>query len=205
MSNKKFMSKRGIIRSKERAEPPMPLCSDIELSITVEPNEIQHLLNMHNTMESGGGNFNDYFLQKTLSASNFIGSSFMTDGANSEHSALEPTPSELSQKEKMDMLFSQFLEILQSRTTDSEVFDTIQDLIQTCSGVLEEVVNGEYRINQKFKLGENFWLEQEQNTWKLLYALYKDRIMLQLDNMEYEVPSLGCFEKEVIAQLYACK
>lgn len=47
-----------------------------------------------------------------------------------KHSILEDTTADvLTTKQKTNLLYGHFLEILQSRTNDSEVFETVQDLI----------------------------------------------------------------------------
>lgn len=47
-----------------------------------------------------------------------------------KHSLMEGSTTEvLTSKQKTNLLYGHFLEILQSRTNDSEVFETVQDLI----------------------------------------------------------------------------
>lgn len=46
-----------------------------------------------------------------------------------KHSIMEDSSDVLTSKQKTNLLYGHFLEILQSRTNDSEVFETVQDLI----------------------------------------------------------------------------
>lgn len=193
MSDTTFISKRGLIRAKEVRGDSMK-SKNLDLSITLAPSEIQRLMDSHNTSNlNTSGNYSMLY----ESTSNILG----TEPANSERSILENN--ELGIKEKANMLFPQFLEVLQSRTNDSEIFDTIQDIIHTCSGIIDELNRDGVRSSFiKQKSEDQLWFEQEHNTWKLLYALYKDRIMVQTEQIDE--PILGCSDKEVINQLYNC-
>lgn len=111
-----------------------------------------------------------------------------------------------------DLLYGNFLEILQSRTNDSEVFETVKDLIQTCSDTLTEIERTEFRgkvvattTDNRFNgIGNYNWLIQERNTWRLLYALYKDRLIVQKEaSDEFDELPLSSSEKEIIEHLYA--
>ncbi|XP_055904277.1 nuclear pore complex protein Nup107 [Eupeodes corollae] len=194
MSETAFVSKRGLIRAREARADGSSINRNLDLSITLAPSEIQRLLDSHNTSNlNNSGNFS----MLPESTSNFLG----TEPANSGRSILENN--ELDIREKANMLFPQFLEVLQSHNNDSEVFDTIQDIIHICSGIVDELDrDGMRTMYIKQKCEEHLWFEQEHITWKLLYALYKDRIMVQTEPME-EV-ALGCSDKEVISQLYSC-
>lgn len=105
-------------------------------------------------------------------------------------------------REKSHLLFQQFLEILQSRTSDTEIFDTIQDIIQTCTDAIEEM--------SKFRRGgidigaqrDLVWLTQERNTWRLLYCLYKDRLIVQKEAADYDDLPLVGSEKLIVEHLY---
>lgn len=105
-------------------------------------------------------------------------------------------------KEKTNMLYPQFLEVLQTHTNDTEIFDTIQDYIEICSGILQESTKEENMTVSKYKSKDSLWLEQEKNTWKLLYCLYKDRIIVQKEEVDYDMPTLSGSEKEVVNALY---
>ncbi|CAD6999399.1 nuclear pore complex protein Nup107 [Ceratitis capitata] len=173
--------------------------SQNDLSISLLPQEVSRILGRqqrqlsHNESSAFFDNFN----------------LTVGDGMTvSDRSVLGETQHMSSVKEKTDLLFPQFLEVLQGRNNDSEVFDTIQDLIQTCTGVADELQRTQLQLapTSKGQIKSYMWLEQEIKTWKLLYALYKDRVMIQAEggDIDCEMPPLGGSEKEVIAQLYAC-
>lgn len=127
-----------------------------------------------------------------------------TSNLGSSFLSVERTQNEVVEtlfKEKTDSLFTHFLEVLQSRSNDAEIFDTVQDLIHTCTSVLEKLQKEEQRSSIQRK---HYWLEQEEKTWKLLYALYKDRVLTQQDNMDADdAPPLNASEKEVVSILYS--
>ncbi|XP_075153199.1 nuclear pore complex protein Nup107 [Haematobia irritans] len=193
-----FVPKRGLINIKPRTpQRGGGGGGDADLhnfSITLMPGEIQRMLDNSQMNTSG------------LFSSSFHGAAMGDTTSICERSLLDHPQIDVF-KEKADMLFPQFLEVLQARTNDSEVFDTIQDLIHTCSGVLEDCLKDVHRggmdIITKSKAE---WLEMECKTWKLLYALYKDRVLLQSNDpgMDCDIGSLGGSEKEIIAQLYNC-
>ncbi|XP_037947688.1 nuclear pore complex protein Nup107 [Teleopsis dalmanni] len=107
-------------------------------------------------------------------------------------------------REKSDLLFPQFYELLQSRFNENEVFDTILDIVHLCAEMLFETHKDILHDgNTKRKAINAAWLEDEMKTWRLLYALYKDRLFLQADNAnDLEIIPLGVSEKEVVTQLY---
>ncbi|XP_039951092.1 nuclear pore complex protein Nup107 [Bactrocera neohumeralis] len=195
-------SKRSLVQIKPQTAKELythQSASPNELSISLLPNELSRVLDQPerqrslNYSDTFFGNYND----TTCDVFNI-----------SDRSTLEENTKLFLLKEKTDSLFPQFQEVLQGRTNDSEVFDTIQNLIQTCAGVADELQKT-FRENatmSKCQINNYKWLDQEINTWRLLFALYKDRIMVQAEDvgMDCNMPPLGGSEKEVIAQLYAC-
>lgn len=181
-------TKRGLIRSKEsslfRNEfLHTPTRKDFDSSLFHDSPQSRTFLDQTN---------NRYTLDGSTSN---IGSSFMS---------IEKTHNEIVEnvfKEKTDSLYIHFLEVLQSRSNDAEIFDTVQDLIHTCTSVLDKLQKEEQRSSVK---GKHYWLLQEEKTWKLLYALYKDRVLTQQDNMDADdAPPLNASEKEVVSILYS--
>lgn len=51
-------------------------------------------------------------------------------------------------------------------------------------------------------LMRNHWLREEENTWKLLFCLYKDRLIAQKENLEIEDLPLVNSEKTIVEHLY---
>ncbi|KAM7351759.1 nuclear pore complex protein Nup107 [Cochliomyia hominivorax] len=198
MSQGPFVSKRGLIKphTPQRvggSSAGAGMNDSLNYSITLMPTELQRMLDQSNLNSSA------------------LGSSFRADALADnqslcDRSIMDQTTNIDLFKEKADMLFPQFLEVLQARTNDSEVFDTIQDLIHTCSGIVEECQKDALRPGERKSNRKTEWLERECKTWKLLYALYKDRILIQNadQGMDFDGPTLGGSEKEVIAQLYNC-
>ena len=110
-------------------------------------------------------------------------------------------------KQKNDLLFGHFLEILQSRTNDSEIFDTIKDLIQACTDAITESNTMDNRLAKRDAAAKNashcLWLVNERDTWRLLYALYKDRLIVQKEANDYDGLPLSSSEKDIIEHLFA--
>lgn len=109
-------------------------------------------------------------------------------------------------RQKTEALYPHFLEIVQSRTNDSEVFDTVRDLIQVCSDTIGDLAKplGRQGIMPDESADQD-WLVKERDTWRLLYALYKDRLLVQKDTDDAveECMSLARSEKAIVEQLYA--
>lgn len=184
-------TKKGLIRSKETS-----LFRNEFLQNTTPTRERDFDVSSSIFQDSQSRLFLDNTNRFTLDGSTSnIGSSFLS---------VEKTQAEVVEtlfKEKTDSLFTHFLEVLQSRSNDAEIFDTVQDLIHTCTSVLETLQKEEQRSCVQ---GKHFWLEQEEKTWKLLYALYKDRVLTQQDNMDADdAPPLNASEKEVVSVLYS--
>ncbi|KAL9926833.1 nuclear pore complex protein Nup107 [Glossina fuscipes fuscipes] len=164
------------------------------LSMNLAPSELQRILHQsHYTNASS-------FLSNSFKANMLIDSTTICERSGALESTEYP-------KEKADILFSQFLEVWKIRANGSDVFDTIQDLIFACAGVLETAKQELSRYGEEKGRSNNWkWLEQELKTWKLLYALYKDRTLVQCGDeaMGFDGATLGGSEKEVISQLYNC-
>ncbi|XP_013100410.2 nuclear pore complex protein Nup107 [Stomoxys calcitrans] len=190
-----FVPKRGLIntRTPQRGIDHGDITDSHNFSISLLPGELQRMLDNSQLNASG------------LLSSSFHGGAIADTASICERSLIDH-PQMDGFKEKANMLFPQFLEILQARTNDSEVFDTIQDLIHTCSAVLDDCLKDVHKRTDNIKNSKAEWLDLECKTWKLLYALYKDRILLQSNDpgMDCDIPSLGGSEKEIIAQLYNC-
>ncbi|GBP10247.1 Nuclear pore complex protein Nup107 [Eumeta japonica] len=141
------------------------------VSITLMPSELERMLQSSN-------------LHTSVLGSSFNTTAFADNQSLYERSVMDQTSMDMF-KEKADILFPQFLEVLQGRTNDSEIFDTLQELIHTCSGVIEDCQKENMWTTEKNANRQTDWLEKECKTWKLLYALYKDRILIQ--NVEQDM------------------
>lgn len=107
---------------------------------------------------------------------------------------------------KIDTLFAHFYEVLHTHNNTNDTLDVVQMLAQACEQVVEQLeleidrgMGGNHGTKQREASVK--WLKQEINTWRLLHALYYDRLLLQndahADDEMQEGPLLGGSEKEV--------
>lgn len=99
------------------------------------------------------------------------------------------------------------MEAWQSHTSEQEVFGTLLDFVQSCTNTLDLIKNAEERTLAKISPSEDKKLaeiESERNTWRLIYALYQDRIssMLHDEEMEQDYDLELMSEKEIMLRLY---
>lgn len=73
--------------------------------------------------------------------------------------------------------------------------------LAACSDTIDEIERFE-RHGQHANRSEYRWLNQERNTWKLLYALYQDRLITQKEAMDYDDSPLMGSEKMIVENLY---
>lgn len=107
-------------------------------------------------------------------------------------------------KEKTDQLYEHFLEIAQTLANDTEIFESVENMIDACSETIDELSRNGGTLDEKNIFAGFGWLNQERNTWKLLYCLYKDRLLSQklMDEGNIDDFSLYTSEKEIIEKLY---
>ncbi|XP_055586124.1 nuclear pore complex protein Nup107 isoform X2 [Uranotaenia lowii] len=182
-------SRRGLLRAKdprdyrhldESEAPAVDASMDFDMSLTVGPHEIRtFMLDSHQQNLSG-------------SRMSLAGSQVSTTGINV--------------RSQTEGLFVGFLEVLQRRSSEAEVFETVEDLIET----LDEALAGIEKITTHAAFGrerkivaEESWLNVERDTWKLLFALYKDRLVVQKDDLELDDLPLVNSERAVVEHLYA--
>ncbi|KAK7861733.1 hypothetical protein R5R35_008705 [Gryllus longicercus] len=108
----------------------------------------------------------------------------------------------------VDELFVDFQQSLQTHKSEHQIFETVRDFIENCSNVLQLLADIGHKISGKSKVLEKMkWLINERETWRLIYALYKDRLSNQ-DEMEQggdrtqAITSHVLSEKEVVQELY---
>ncbi|KAJ4431491.1 hypothetical protein ANN_20089 [Periplaneta americana] len=110
-------------------------------------------------------------------------------------------------------LYVEFLESLQSHGTERQVFDTVADFIQNCTDTLEVLRNMERKMAQRIHLlpQSEDWLQEERNTWRLVYCLYQNRISSHLISADghrqtgeeiMDIAQVQQSEKEIVQQLY---
>lgn len=106
-----------------------------------------------------------------------------------------------SAKHRADALFSTFLDVLKSRKGHLD-FDTVQELVLTCSDVLDEVQrHADTRRGAKEK-EQLSWLQLERDVWRLVYSLYRDRLLIQKEGMDCDDLDLMRSEKTIAEYLY---
>lgn len=177
-------SKRGLLKTRDgrfKFNDDTNQSMDFDLSMTLDPTE-----------RSGR------YLMETSSNRN-------TSELFGDNSRIHEQTFAQTSKQKTDQLFFNFVEVLQSRTNDCEVFETVQDLIQTCSDMIDDLFDSGRKVNDKFKLEDEAWLNQERNTWRLLYCLYKDRLINQKEGMDLDDLPLMRSEKQLVEHLYKSK
>lgn len=103
--------------------------------------------------------------------------------------------------EKMDLLYESYLYVLQSSSSNQmDIFDTVLNLKKVLENLTEEMEVGGTKT---IVCG---WIRHEINIWKLIYALYKDRLFTQKENMDQDdLPPLVTSEKLIVEHLYLSK
>lgn len=119
---------------------------------------------------------------------------------NSTFFKLHPT----AVKEKTNQLYEHFLEIAQTLANDTEIFESVENMIEACTETIDDLLENGGTLNEKNLFAGFGWLNQERNTWKLLYCLYKDRLLSQQLMDEGNIDDLGLYtsEREIIEKLY---
>lgn len=169
---------------------------DVDCSMTMNSDEMRRYLDF----QTGGGGANgtlQHSQNRTMFPSN--------DSLNLTALAAEHVQ---TVRQKTESLFPHFLAIVQSRTNDSEVFDTIRDLIQVCSDTIGELSKPIGRSGLTLnESADQDWLVKERDTWRLLYALYKDRLLVQKETAANDMDTVEAIlmhsEKAIVEQLYA--
>lgn len=108
-------------------------------------------------------------------------------------------------KQKADALYDHFLSHVQGRSSSTEIFETVRDLIQACSDTYDDILRNGGRLNERNIFDGFGWLNQERNTWKLVLCLYGDRVLGQRNtDADSELNELWLYssEKEIIQKLY---
>ncbi|XP_069673510.1 nuclear pore complex protein Nup107 [Periplaneta americana] len=116
-------------------------------------------------------------------------------------------------KNVTNKLYVEFLESLQSHGTERQVFDTVADFIQNCTDTLEVLRNMERKMAQRIHSlpQSEDWLQEERNTWRLVYCLYQNRISSHLISADghrqtgeeiMDIAQVQQSEKEIVQQLY---
>jgi nuclear pore complex protein Nup107 len=138
-------------------------------------------------------NLRDETMDFEFSKRRFDESSIMTSASNYG----SQTNISVIAKQKTDHLYQHFLSVIQSRSNELEIFETVFDLRQVLENTIEEMES-----SKKIKVGSDSWIRQEMNTWSLIHCLYKDRLITQKEEMETDDLPLVNSEKIIVEHLY---
>lgn len=182
-------NKNKLIRAFTRdGVPGQKQYADIDLTMTLNLQEARLL------MENSGIAAEDNMMNNTVA-------SRMRLSTVSNMSSISLVKGRVERR--TEQLYERFLEVLQTHTNDTEIFETIGELTQAIIDTIDDVKACGKR--EMPKAGAEDWLMHEKNTWQLLFALYKDRLMTQKDDgmdINDAVIPLGNSEKAVIDNLY---
>ncbi|KAG9437804.1 nuclear pore complex protein [Apis mellifera carnica] len=78
-------------------------------------------------------------------------------------------------RDVMSKLYYDFLHSVQINFSETQVFDTIADFIQNCTDTLDIMRGMQSKVETNVS-DEEISLENERNTWRLIYCLYQNRI-----------------------------
>jgi hypothetical protein len=99
-------------------------------------------------------------------------------------------------KQKTDHLYQHFLSVIQARSNEMEIFETVFDLGRVLEQTIDEMEN-----EKNIKVSSDSWIRQEMNTWSLIHCLFKDRIIVQNEEMDTDLPLVSS-EKIIVEHLY---
>ncbi|XP_058061948.1 nuclear pore complex protein Nup107 [Anopheles bellator] len=109
-------------------------------------------------------------------------------------------------KDVTTRLCVQFLEVLQRHSNETDVFETIDELVETIETTLTDLDLAARQLlpagRERRLQAEEMWLNAERETWKLMNCLYRDRFVTQ--KMESEIDDLPLVnsERTIIDHLY---
>ncbi|XP_011497045.1 PREDICTED: nuclear pore complex protein Nup107 [Ceratosolen solmsi marchali] len=100
-------------------------------------------------------------------------------------------------------LHYEFLNIVQAHTSEVQIFEVIANFIHSCTVTLDLMRGIKSKVENSELSTEEISLENERNTWRLIYCLYQNRLdstdfhsQMEMDNI------LNISEKQVIDALY---
>ncbi|XP_065155579.1 nuclear pore complex protein Nup107 isoform X2 [Atheta coriaria] len=90
-----------------------------------------------------------------------------------------------SNKPSADNLYVEFFEILQTHTQSDELLKAIAEMSRSCADALTVIRAANAKLISKPV--NDIWLENERNTWRLLYILYSDRLVTRSSSNEEDI------------------
>ncbi|XP_076280366.1 nuclear pore complex protein Nup107 [Lasioglossum baleicum] len=79
-------------------------------------------------------------------------------------------------RDVMSKLYYDFLHSIQMNFSEAQVFDIVADFIQNCTDTLDIMRGMQAKVETMEASEEEVSLENERNTWRLVYCLYQNRI-----------------------------
>lgn len=104
-------------------------------------------------------------------------------------------------KNTVDNLYTEFADIMQGCSGGHEILEITEDLARCCNDALAVIRSLKAKVATG-DLSEEKWLENERNSWRLLYVLYQDRIQAQNQSVEDIEGNFGHSEKNCVAELF---
>ncbi|ETN64043.1 nuclear pore complex protein nup107 [Anopheles darlingi] len=109
-------------------------------------------------------------------------------------------------KEITKRLCVQFLEVVNQHDHEANVFDTLEELVETLELTLTEMDTNARQLQsvgrERRLQAEEMWLHAERETWKLMCCLYRDRTETQRQDSEMDDLPLVNSERTIIEHLY---
>uniref|UniRef100_A0A182Q2M3 Nuclear pore complex protein n=1 Tax=Anopheles farauti TaxID=69004 RepID=A0A182Q2M3_9DIPT len=109
-------------------------------------------------------------------------------------------------REANKQLCEQFLDVLQRHTNAADVFDAIDELIESLDVTLQQMNLATKQLlpagRQRHLHADEMWLNAERETWKLMSCLYRDRMITQKQDNEMDDLPLVHSEQTIISHLY---
>ncbi|CAH0555792.1 unnamed protein product [Brassicogethes aeneus] len=172
-------SGRGLFKtntSKKRKDT----VNNMEISLTLHPYELRKL--MEGTMA-----FDDT-MESILQDKSIRGSVIQAD---------------LPWNNALDSLYTEFFEVLQSHSGGHDILEVVSDLGRCTSDALKIVEGLKSKVSVS-SLDTEKWLENERNTWRLIFILYQDRLFSQnaMDDDDAHIQYFGKSEKLCVQSLF---
>lgn len=175
---------RGLLKNTLLKNKAAAKKKEINMSMTLNPDELRYL------EEEAGFNVTEY--ERTFN-------SIIEANKSLTGTVIRNEP----WKRSIDVLYVEFLEVLQTRTGGHDVLEVVQDLQRCCSDALNVIKGLKSKVHVTTSQ-EEICLENERNTWRLLFILYQDRLnsMALEEDPEEQLPYFGNSEKVCIENLF---
>lgn len=79
-------------------------------------------------------------------------------------------------KSTVDSLFVEFFEIMQGQTGSQDSLEIVSELARCCADALKVVRGLKSKVASNSEQEEK-WLEEERDTWRLIFILFQDRLI----------------------------